>query len=144
MAMKWAGSLKIAWICGDANEKAATPSSRRKAANWASMTWRIAVRSAASTSAGPAARAANDTPNRSIRHDQGRSRRMPAPLSAADMHKGRSTPDGGNVRTPSARRAERRPSMPTAPMVEYDQAPPEVRLVYDEIMQVKGIDFVPN
>jgi|SRR5918999_26531 AhpD family alkylhydroperoxidase len=34
--------------------------------------------------------------------------------------------------------------MPTAPMVEYDQAPPEVRLVYDEIMQVKGIDFVPN
>jgi AhpD family alkylhydroperoxidase len=34
--------------------------------------------------------------------------------------------------------------MPTAPMVEYDQALPEVRLVYDEIMQVKGIDFVPN
>jgi AhpD family alkylhydroperoxidase len=34
--------------------------------------------------------------------------------------------------------------MPTAPMVEYDQAPPEVRLVYDEIMRIKGIDFVPN
>jgi AhpD family alkylhydroperoxidase len=34
--------------------------------------------------------------------------------------------------------------MPTVPMVEYDQAPPEVRLVYDEIMQVKSIDFVPN
>jgi AhpD family alkylhydroperoxidase len=34
--------------------------------------------------------------------------------------------------------------MPTAPMVEYDQAPPGVRLVYDEIMRIKGIDFVPN
>jgi AhpD family alkylhydroperoxidase len=34
--------------------------------------------------------------------------------------------------------------MPTASMVEYDHAPPEVRAVYDEIMQVKGIDFVPN
>lgn len=34
--------------------------------------------------------------------------------------------------------------MPTVPMVEYDQASPEVRLVYDEIMQVKSIDFVPN
>ena len=29
-------------------------------------------------------------------------------------------------------------------MVEYDQAAPEVRAIYDEIMAVKGIDFVPN
>ena len=34
--------------------------------------------------------------------------------------------------------------MPTAVMVEYDQATPEVRAVYDEIMAVKSIDFVPN
>jgi AhpD family alkylhydroperoxidase len=34
--------------------------------------------------------------------------------------------------------------MPTVAMVEYDQAGPEVRAVYDEIMAVKGIDFVPN
>ena len=34
--------------------------------------------------------------------------------------------------------------MPTAAMVEYDQATPDVRAVYDEIMAVKGIDFVPN
>jgi AhpD family alkylhydroperoxidase len=34
--------------------------------------------------------------------------------------------------------------MPTAAMVEYDQATPEVRAVYDEIMTVKSIDFVPN
>ena len=34
--------------------------------------------------------------------------------------------------------------MPTAAMVEYDQASPEVRAVYDEIMAVKSIDFVPN
>lgn len=34
--------------------------------------------------------------------------------------------------------------MPTAAMVEYDQASPEVRAIYDEIMTVKGIDFVPN
>jgi AhpD family alkylhydroperoxidase len=34
--------------------------------------------------------------------------------------------------------------MPTAAMVEYDQATPEVRAVYDEIMAVKSIDFVPN
>jgi AhpD family alkylhydroperoxidase len=34
--------------------------------------------------------------------------------------------------------------MPTAPIIEYDHAPPKVRAVYDEIMQVKGIDFVPN
>jgi AhpD family alkylhydroperoxidase len=34
--------------------------------------------------------------------------------------------------------------MPTVPMVEYGDAPPEVRAVYDEIMTVKGIDFVPN
>jgi AhpD family alkylhydroperoxidase len=34
--------------------------------------------------------------------------------------------------------------MPTAAMVEYDQATPEVRAVYDDIMAVKSIDFVPN
>ena len=34
--------------------------------------------------------------------------------------------------------------MPTAAMVEYDQATPEVRAVYDDILAVKGIDFVPN
>jgi AhpD family alkylhydroperoxidase len=34
--------------------------------------------------------------------------------------------------------------MPTAAMVEYDQATPEVRAIYDEIMAVKSIDFVPN
>jgi AhpD family alkylhydroperoxidase len=34
--------------------------------------------------------------------------------------------------------------MPTVAMVDYPDAPPEVRAVYDEIMTVKGIDFVPN
>jgi AhpD family alkylhydroperoxidase len=34
--------------------------------------------------------------------------------------------------------------MPTAAMVEYDQATPEVRAIYDEIMTVKSITFVPN
>jgi len=34
--------------------------------------------------------------------------------------------------------------MPTVAMVDYPDAPPEVRAVYDEIMAVKGIDFVPN
>jgi AhpD family alkylhydroperoxidase len=34
--------------------------------------------------------------------------------------------------------------MPTVQMVDYDQASPEVRAIYDEIMAVKGIDFVPN
>ena len=34
--------------------------------------------------------------------------------------------------------------MPTVVMVEYDQASSEVRAIYDEIMAVKGIDFVPN
>jgi AhpD family alkylhydroperoxidase len=34
--------------------------------------------------------------------------------------------------------------MPTAAMVEYDQASPDVRAVYDDIMAVKSIDFVPN
>lgn len=34
--------------------------------------------------------------------------------------------------------------MPTVAMVEYDQASPEVRAVYDEIMAVKSIDFIPN
>jgi AhpD family alkylhydroperoxidase len=34
--------------------------------------------------------------------------------------------------------------MPTVAMIEYDKARPEVRAIYDEIMAVKGIDFVPN
>jgi AhpD family alkylhydroperoxidase len=34
--------------------------------------------------------------------------------------------------------------MPTAATVEYDQATPDVRAIYDEIMAVKSIDFVPN
>jgi len=34
--------------------------------------------------------------------------------------------------------------MPTAAMVEYDQAAPEVRAIYDDIMRTKSIDFVPN
>jgi AhpD family alkylhydroperoxidase len=34
--------------------------------------------------------------------------------------------------------------MPTVAMVEYGDAPSEVRAIYDEIMAVKGIDFVPN
>ena len=34
--------------------------------------------------------------------------------------------------------------MPTVAMVEYERAGPEVRAIYDEIMAVKGIDFVPN
>lgn len=33
---------------------------------------------------------------------------------------------------------------PTTPMVEYDDASPEVRAVYDDIMATRGIDFVPN
>lgn len=34
--------------------------------------------------------------------------------------------------------------MPTVKMVEYEDASPEVRAVYDEIMAAKGTDFVPN
>ena len=34
--------------------------------------------------------------------------------------------------------------MPTVAMVEYGDASPQVRAIYDEIMAVKGIDFVPN
>lgn len=34
--------------------------------------------------------------------------------------------------------------MPTVTMVEYDAASDEVRAVFDEIMTVKSIDFVPN
>jgi len=34
--------------------------------------------------------------------------------------------------------------MATVNMVEYDQAGPEVRAVYDEIMEKKQIDWVPN
>jgi AhpD family alkylhydroperoxidase len=34
--------------------------------------------------------------------------------------------------------------MPTVRMVEYEAASDEVRAVFDEIMTVKGIDFVPN
>jgi len=32
----------------------------------------------------------------------------------------------------------------TVKMVDYEQASDEVRAVYDEIMQARGIDFVPN
>ena len=34
--------------------------------------------------------------------------------------------------------------MTTVRMVEYGDAGPEVRAVYDDIMATKGIDFVPN
>jgi AhpD family alkylhydroperoxidase len=34
--------------------------------------------------------------------------------------------------------------MATVGMVEYGAAGPEVRAIYDEIMAVKGIDFIPN
>lgn len=34
--------------------------------------------------------------------------------------------------------------MSTVKMVEYDDASPEVKAVYDEIMAAKSIDFVPN
>ncbi len=34
--------------------------------------------------------------------------------------------------------------MPTVRMVEYDEANAPVKAVYDDIMRVKGIDFVPN
>ena len=34
--------------------------------------------------------------------------------------------------------------MPTVAMVDYEDASPEVRAVYDEIKAAKGIDFIPN
>lgn len=34
--------------------------------------------------------------------------------------------------------------MPTVRMVEYDEASATVKAVYDDILAVKGIDFVPN
>ena len=34
--------------------------------------------------------------------------------------------------------------MSTVKMVEYDQASENVKAIFDEIMRVKGIDFVPN
>jgi AhpD family alkylhydroperoxidase len=34
--------------------------------------------------------------------------------------------------------------MPTVGMIEYGDASPEVRAIYDEIMVTKNIDFVPN
>ena len=34
--------------------------------------------------------------------------------------------------------------MPTVKMVEYEDASPEVRAVYDDFMEVRGTDFVPN
>ena len=34
--------------------------------------------------------------------------------------------------------------MPTVTPVEYADAGPEVRAIYDDIMRVKDIDFVPN
>jgi AhpD family alkylhydroperoxidase len=35
-------------------------------------------------------------------------------------------------------------TMSTVKMVEYEAASPEVRAIYDEVMQSKGITFVPN
>ncbi len=35
-------------------------------------------------------------------------------------------------------------NMATVSMVEYDDAPPEVKAVYDDIMSSKGIDRVPD
>jgi AhpD family alkylhydroperoxidase len=49
-----------------------------------------------------------------------------------------------SIRTDSVQRKQEPLPMPTAAMVEYDQATPDVRAVYDEIMAVKSIDFVPN
>ena len=34
--------------------------------------------------------------------------------------------------------------MSTVKMVEYEDAAPEVRAVYDDFMEVRGTDFVPN
>ncbi len=34
--------------------------------------------------------------------------------------------------------------MPTVPLVEYEDASPEVRAVYDDIMATRGIDWVNN
>ena len=34
--------------------------------------------------------------------------------------------------------------MPTVKMVEYEDAAPEVRAVYNDFMEVRGTDFVPN
>lgn len=34
--------------------------------------------------------------------------------------------------------------MASVPMVEYDDASPQVRALYDEIMAKRGIDFIPN
>lgn len=34
--------------------------------------------------------------------------------------------------------------MTTVKMVEYDEASDDVKVVFDEIMKAKGIDFVPN
>lgn len=34
--------------------------------------------------------------------------------------------------------------MPMTPMVEYDQASPRVRAVYDDIMATRGVDWINN
>ena len=34
--------------------------------------------------------------------------------------------------------------MSTVKMIEYDEAGPEVRAVYDELMEARGIDRIPN
>jgi AhpD family alkylhydroperoxidase len=49
-----------------------------------------------------------------------------------------------SIRTNPVQLIEEPFAMPTAAMVEYDQATPDVRAIYDEIMAVKSIDFVPN
>src|SRR5919106_803329 len=61
---------------------------------------------------------------------------MPAPANLVRI--------ASSIRMNAALRKEEPSPMPTAAMVEYDQASPDVRAVYDEIMAVKSIDFVPN
>jgi AhpD family alkylhydroperoxidase len=34
--------------------------------------------------------------------------------------------------------------MPISRFVEYDEAPPEVRAVYDDIMETRGVDWINN
>ena len=34
--------------------------------------------------------------------------------------------------------------MPTLPMIEYAEAPPEVRAVYDDIMRTRQVDWINN
>lgn len=36
------------------------------------------------------------------------------------------------------------PDQPVVPLIEYDDAPPEVRAVYDDIMATRNIDWINN